>query len=188
MGEAEARKELDEIHASLARDTGKKKVPVLELFAPAMRLVLTIGIVVAIVQQITGINSVFFYSPMIFEQSGIGTNAAFMQAVLVGLVNLVFTLVAMALIDKLGRRPLLGFGLTGIAVCMLTLAYGFGAATYTLGQDAIDNLPTEIERVQIQAVADTTYDSDIDFREAVSGAIGVDASRVWNSARWLSGR
>ncbi len=57
-----------------------------------MKLVLTIGIAVAILQQITGINSVFFYAPMIFEQSGIGTDASFMQAVLVGLVNLVFTI------------------------------------------------------------------------------------------------
>ena len=125
-------------------------------------------------QQITGINSVFFYSPMIFEQSGIGTNAAFMQAILVGLVNLGFTIAAMALIDKLGRRPLLGFGMTGIAVCMLTLAYGFGSATYTLDQNAIDNLPIEIERARIVTVAGTTYESDVDFRQAVSAAIGSD--------------
>ena len=112
---------------------------------------------------------------MIFEQSGIGTNAAFMQAVLVGLVNLVFTVAAMALIDKLGRRPLLGFGLTGIAACMLTLAYGFGAATYTLDQAAVDQLPAEIDRAQISAIVDVPYDSDIDFREAVSTTIGADA-------------
>ena len=99
-----------------------------------MRLVLTIGVAVAILQQITGINSVFFYAPMIFEQSGIGTDASFMQAMLVGLINLVFTIAAMALIDKLGRRPLLIFGLAGIAVCMLTLSYGFASATYTLSQ------------------------------------------------------
>ena len=101
----------DAIRASLARDGGRGTVSVKELFAPALRLVLTIGIVVAIIQQATGINSVFFYAPMIFEQSGIGTNASFMQAVLVGLVNLVLTVVAMVLIDRLGRRPLLGFGL-----------------------------------------------------------------------------
>jgi len=119
---------------------------------------------------------------MIFEQSGIGTNAAFMQAVLVGLVNLAFTIVAMALIDKLGRRPLLGFGLTGIAVCMLTLSYGFGAATYTLDQDAIDKLPAEIERTQIATIVDTTFDSDIDFRVAVSSAVGENVYKQHESA------
>ena len=61
-----------------------------------MKLVLAIGISVAILQQITGINSVFFYAPMIFEQSGVGTDASFMQAVLVGLVNLVFTVLPFA--------------------------------------------------------------------------------------------
>ncbi len=101
---------------------------------------------------------------------------------LVGLVNLVFTVAAMALIDKLGRRPLLGFGMTGIAVCMLTLAYGFGSATYTLDQDAIDKLPAEIERTQIAAVADTTFDSDIDFRKAVSAAVGANVYKQHESA------
>ena len=92
-----------------------------------MRLVLGIGVSVAVLQQITGINSVFFYAPMIFEQSGIGTDASFMQAVLVGLVNLVFTVLAILFIDRIGRRPLLAAGLTGIALCMLLLSYGFGS-------------------------------------------------------------
>jgi SP family arabinose:H+ symporter-like MFS transporter len=92
-----------------------------------MRLVLAVTVSVAILQQITGINSVFFYAPMIFEKSGIGTDASFMQAVLVGLVNLVFTVLAILFIDRLGRRPLLGAGLTGIAVCMLLLSYGFAS-------------------------------------------------------------
>ena len=180
-GPEQAARDLKAIHESIEAEAELGGVSLRALFHPSMKLVLTIGISVGILQQITGINSVFFYSPMIFEQSGIGTNAAFMQAVLVGLVNLVFTIAAMALIDKLGRRPLLGFGLTGIAVCMLTLAYGFGAATYTLGQDAIATLPDEIDRTQIQAVADTTYDSDIDFRVAVSGAIGAEAYKQFES-------
>ncbi|MEM9172585.1 MAG: MFS transporter [Pseudomonadota bacterium] len=101
------------------------KVPVSELLQPALKKVLFIGIAVGVLQQITGINSVFFYAPVIFEQAGFGTNAAFMQAVLVGLTNLAFTVVAILMIDRLGRRPLLGFGLFGIAVCMFTLAWAF---------------------------------------------------------------
>jgi MFS family permease len=127
---------------------------------------------VAILQQITGINSVFFYAPMIFEQSGIGTNASFMQAVLVGVVNLVFTVIAILLIDKLGRRPLLGFGLAGIGVCMLTLAYGFGTATYELTDAALNDLPPAIERSQLEEIRDTTYNSDIEFKQALSAALG----------------
>ncbi|MBT8095325.1 MAG: sugar porter family MFS transporter, partial [Gammaproteobacteria bacterium] len=130
--EATAKANLAAVEQSLHDADSAAKLPLKELFAPAMRLVLTIGVSVAILQQITGINSVFFYAPMIFEQSGVGTDAAFMQAVLVGIVNLVFTVTAMLLIDRLGRRPLLGFGLAGIAVCMFLLSYGFGSATYTL--------------------------------------------------------
>jgi SP family arabinose:H+ symporter-like MFS transporter len=159
------------------------KLPLKELFSPAMRLVMTIGVSVAILQQITGINSVFFYAPMIFEQSGVGTDAAFMQAVLVGIVNLVFTVLAMMLIDKLGRRPLLGFGLTGIAACMFLLSYGFGSATYTLPADV--DVPQGIERAALQDVLGVEYGSDVEFREAVSAAIGSQAFKE-NESRLVS--
>ena len=181
-GPEQAARDLKAVRDSIEAEAELGGVSLKALFHPSMKLVLTIGISVGILQQITGINSVFFYSPMIFEQSGIGTNAAFMQAVLVGLVNLAFTIAAMALIDRLGRRPLLGFGMTGIAICMLTLSYGFGAATYTLDQDAIDGLPIEIERAQLVSVLDTSYESDIDFREAVSAAIGAEGYKQHESA------
>ena len=180
-GPEQARADLQVVHDSLSAEAETERVSIAQLFRPAMRLVMTIGISVAILQQITGINSVFFYAPMIFEQSGIGTDAAFMQAILVGIVNLVFTIAAMALIDKLGRRPLLGFGLTGIAVCMLTLAYGFGSATYTLTDDAIDALPAEIDRQQIVSIANVTYDSDIEYRQAVTEVIGNDVYKQYES-------
>ncbi len=180
-GPSQARTDLQAVHASIAAETGNDRAGLRDLFHPSMKLVLTIGIAVGILQQITGINSVFFYSPMIFEQSGIGTNAAFMQAVLVGLVNLVFTIAAMLLIDRLGRRPLLGFGLTGIAVCMLTLAYGFGAATYTLDRDDVDALPAGIDRPLLDTVTDITFDSDVEFRNAVSAAIGDEDYRRYES-------
>jgi sugar porter (SP) family MFS transporter len=140
-GRAEAEAELADVHASMSAAAGSDQATLRELFQPAMKLVLTIGISIAILQQITGINSVFFYAPMIFEQSGIGTDASFMQAVLVGLVNLVFTVLAILLIDKLGRRPLLGAGLVVIAGCMLLLAWGFGSATYTITPALLDGRP-----------------------------------------------
>jgi SP family arabinose:H+ symporter-like MFS transporter len=118
---------LGEVKESLAAEAKLGRASWSVLLHDSLRLVMVIAIVVGILQQITGINAVFFYAPMIFEKSGIGTNAAFMQAALVGLVNLVFTVVAMAVIDRIGRRPLLVLGLTGIAGCMLLLAWGFGA-------------------------------------------------------------
>jgi len=171
-GEKQATTDLKAVHDSLLEEAGKEQVSLAQLFRPSMKLVMTIGISVAILQQVTGINSVFFYAPMIFEQSGIGTDASFMQAVLVGVVNLVFTVVAILLIDKLGRRPLLGFGLGGIAICMLTLAYGFGSATYTLTNETIIELPAAIERSQVEQIKDTTYHSDIEFKQALSISLG----------------
>ena len=143
-GKTQAEADIKVVNDSLDAEAHLEKGTLKELFLPAMRLVLTIGIVIAILQQITGINSVFFYAPMIFEQSGIGTDAAFMQAVLVGIVNLVATVVAILLIDKLGRRPLLITGLVIIATSMLLLAYSFGSASTSPTGELVGMNPTLI--------------------------------------------
>jgi len=171
-----------DVKAMLRAEAGAAQGTLRELFAPAMKLVLTIGIAVAILQQITGINAVFFYAPMIFEQSGVGTDASFMQAVLVGLVNLVFTVLAILTIDKLGRRPLLLFGLTVIAVCMFLLAYGFGSATYTLNADALAALPDSLDVAALQPLLGQTFDSDVAFRGALGAAIGSESLIAHQSA------
>ena len=162
-GPEQADAALAEVRESLCASGEQQAAAFKELFRPAMRLVLTVGIAVAILQQITGINSVFFYAPMIFEQSGIGTDASFLQAVLVGLVNLVFTIVAMLCIDRLGRRPLLIAGLAGIAVCMLSLAYGFGNASYSLDRAALERLSAPLDTELIEPILDVSYDSDVAF-------------------------
>ncbi len=110
VGKAEAIEDLAAIKLSIRADANKEKASLKDIFKPALKAVLLIGVVLAILQQITGINSVFFYAPMIFEQSGIGTDAAFSQAIYVGLTNLIFTVVAIGLIDKIGRKPLLIIG------------------------------------------------------------------------------
>ncbi len=132
-----ARVEVERINKSIVEDATQPKGKFSDIFKPAMRLVITIGIVVAVLQQITGINSVFFYAPMIFELSGLGTDAAFMQAILVGLVNLAFTVLAILFIDRFGRKPLLTFGVAGIVISMSVLAYGFHSATYQLDKEDI---------------------------------------------------
>jgi len=180
-GGEQARRDLETIHASAVAGPATDKVRFGELFGSSMRLVLTIGIVVAVLQQITGINSVFFYAPMIFEQSGIGTDASFMQAILVGLVNLVFTVFAIALIDRLGRKPLLGYGVAGIAFCMFTLSYGFGAASYTLTRESIDALPAELDHGALGQLAGVTFDNDISYKAAIVQALDATALRDFQS-------
>ena len=180
--EESAVKVVKEIKESVLLDTApKEKISIKELFIPAMKLVLTIGIIIAILQQITGINSVFFYAPMIFEQSGIGTDAAFIQAILVGLTNVIFTILAMALIDKLGRKPLLAIGVSGITLSMFLLAFGFNAATYTLTDASISKLPAEINLVQLSALKNKTFESDTKFKDAVIATMGADIEKKYES-------
>jgi len=178
-GAEEAEADLRAVQASLDADAAKTNVGLTALFAPALKFVLLIGIVIAIVQQITGINAVFFYAPMIFEQSGIGTNASFVQAILVGLVNLVFTIVAIALVDRLGRKPLLITGLTGITIAMALLAYGVHGASYTLTSDAV--LPAAVSLDALQPILDTTFNSDVAFKQALESALGLATARQFES-------
>lgn len=175
--ETEARQQVESIQASLAEEAGRVKTPLSELFLPALRRVLVIGLVIAVIQQITGINAVFFYAPMIFEQSGIGKDAAFSQAVLVGLINLVFTLVAMALVDRLGRKPLLAFGLAGIAVSMLVLGGSFAAARYELTARSLENLPQGLEASRLAALQGRVFESDVAFKRALADALGAEQAR-----------
>jgi sugar porter (SP) family MFS transporter len=177
----EAKEQILNVKKSLATVEKKSKTPIGELFKPAMRLVLTIGVVVAVLQQITGINSVFFYAPMIFEQSGIGTDASFVQAIFVGLTNLVFTIIAILFIDKLGRKPLLTYGVAGIALMMFLLSYGFSTATYTLSDESISELSEEIDRVKLAPIVGQQFDNDISFKAAIAESLGEEESKKFES-------
>jgi SP family arabinose:H+ symporter-like MFS transporter len=179
VGRNEAEGELRMVKEALA--THEEQASLAELFRPTMRRVLTLGILVAVLQQITGINAVFFYAPTIFQQSGVGTDAAFMQGIFVGLINLVFTVLAIGLIDRLGRRPLLIAGLAGIAASMLLLAYGFGAATYTLSQETAAGLATKMDVAALSPLVGQTFESDTAFRAAAMEALGSTAFKVHES-------
>jgi SP family arabinose:H+ symporter-like MFS transporter len=172
-----ARADLESIRASTAVESSAERPPLQELFGRSMRRVVTIGVIVAVLQQITGINAVFFYAPMIFEQSGIGIDAAFMQAILVGLVNLLFTVLAILLIDRVGRKPLLVFGVSGMAACMLFLGWSFHSATYALSTESVAALPDAIDRAALRPLVGTSYDSDLAYKEAIVASLGSQVLR-----------
>lgn len=155
---------ISEILNNINEESKSQKLPITELFKPAMKLVITIGIVVGVLQQITGINAVFFYATSIFEQSGIGQDASFAQAILVGLINVVFTLVAMYLIDKLGRKPLLLIGTAGIIISMGLTAFGFHQATYTLTTEKIESLPADFDKSVLTSMTGITYQNDVAYK------------------------
>ncbi|WP_075352305.1 sugar porter family MFS transporter [Algoriphagus marinus] len=178
----QVKQDLEAIQQSIEKDKSKKKESFAELLNPTLRLVLTIGIVVSVLQQITGINSVFFYAPMIFEQSGIGTDASFVQAILVGLVNLAFTVLAILFIDKLGRKPLLIFGVAGIVICMFILAYGFNSATYTLPKDSLNEQIDTESLLKLESVSGITFTDDTSFKAAIVDAIGKEKATEYSAA------
>ncbi len=97
-----------------------------EIFKPSMHRVLIIGVVLAAFQQWCGINVIFNYAQEIFAAAGYGVSDILMNIVVTGVTNVVFTIVAMLLVDKLGRRPLLLIGAGGLALIYLLM----GAAYY----------------------------------------------------------
>ncbi|MBV8531772.1 MAG: sugar porter family MFS transporter [Candidatus Eremiobacteraeota bacterium] len=98
-----------------------------EAFAqPAIRRALFIGITLAVLQQVTGINTVIYYGPQIFQMAGIASaSASILAQSLVGGVNCVMTLVAIFFVDRIGRKPLLYAGLIGMFVALASLAFSF---------------------------------------------------------------
>lgn len=85
------------------------------------KTVLVIGVLLSVFQQFVGINVALYYAPRIFESMGAGKDASMMQTVIMGLVNVVFTVIAIATVDKWGRKPLLIVGSIGMAVGMFAI-------------------------------------------------------------------
>ncbi|MDO6694133.1 sugar porter family MFS transporter [Aliiglaciecola sp. 3_MG-2023] len=178
---AELKETLDNLEAGIQHSSSQQQGSFLALLKPNMRLVMIVGISIAILQQITGINAVFFYAPMIFEQSGFGTDASFMQAVLVGLTNLLFTVLAILLIDKIGRKALLLFGVSGIAICMALMAFQFGQASYQLDANSLSEVPLEISLQSQQVLTETTYEDDLQFKQALVTHLGKEQALIYES-------
>ena len=97
-----------------------------QLFQPGLRLALVIGVVLAVLQQVTGINAFLYYGPEIVKKLGATTDAALVQQIMVGAVNMIFTVVAIWTVDRWGRRPLMLVGAVGMGLCL----FAMGVAAY----------------------------------------------------------
>lgn len=102
-------------------------------------LVIVIGILLAVFQQLVGINVVLYYAPEIFRTLGQDTDSALFQTIIIGAINMIFTLVAIVTVDRFGRKPLQIIGAVGMAVSMIGLGFvfyfqsvGFGALIFML--------------------------------------------------------
>jgi MFS family permease len=124
-GLAAAARELAAIQETLA--VKSRHFGIRELLTGRLRHIMIFGLGIAFFQQATGINAIFYYLPTIFASSGGELSTSFAQSVLVGLVNVGMTFVAIWLIDRLGRRPLLSIGLVGTTLSLLTISWAFHA-------------------------------------------------------------
>jgi MFS family permease len=150
-----------------------------------MKTVLIIGFGIAFFQQITGINAIFYYAPMIFEMAGGGKDAAFMQAAILGVTNVVMTIVAMFFIDRLGRKPLLYIGAAGICISLAIVGFSFNNAKYTIDEKSMIALTEEVEQMgianhhmeninKLNQLKGNAFGSEVAFFGLVKQTVGVD--------------
>ena len=120
-GQGHASREIAEIEDAIGHEGGS----IFQLLLPGMRRPLLIGVGLAILQQVTGINTVLYFAPEIFKSAGLAATQAISDTVLVGVVNLAFTIVAIWVVDRVGRKPLLLIASAGMGVSLTLLSGSF---------------------------------------------------------------
>ena len=108
----------NEIQNSIKQET---KTQWQTLFKREFKVVLFVGIGLSILQQLTGINAILYYAPEIFKSLGSSTNASLLETTMLGVVNLIFTLISIYFVDRMGRKPLLYIGSIGMSVSLLAV-------------------------------------------------------------------
>ena len=146
-GKGFAGQALREIRDTLS--TGEiRKVRFRSLFGPGLAKVLVVGVVLAIYQQWCGINVIFYYAEEIFTAAGYGVSGVLFNIVITGTVNLIFTLIAIRLVDRLGRKPLMMAGSAGLAV-----VFGFIGASYAVHSRGVHLLALVVVAMALYALS-----------------------------------
>lgn len=126
IGGAEyAERECRNMESLISEEQGRHQGGFRQILHPSMRRVLLIGIVLAVFQQWCGINVIFNYAQEIFHAAGYGISDTLMNIVVTGVTNVVFTIVAIFLVDRVGRRPLLLFGAAGLTLIYLLMGIAY---------------------------------------------------------------
>ncbi|MCB0917704.1 MAG: sugar porter family MFS transporter [Actinobacteria bacterium] len=128
-----------EIEQSLAGET-KPKFSDLKGASLGLKPIVWVGILLSIFQQFVGINVIFYYSNSIWTAAGFSEDQAFLVTLITNTTNVVVTFIAIALVDKIGRKPLLLIGSAGMAVSLLIMAIVFGTAPIVDGQPVLEGL------------------------------------------------
>ncbi len=164
-GEAFAKAEHENITNSLQQHSHTSNArQIKEFFSKKMRLILIIALGLGIFQQVSGINSVLYYAPMIFESAGSGRDAAFVQAIAIGIVFLVVTIISMFIIDRLGRKPLLYAGVSIMALSLLITGICFHNASYSLNYKKIEATAATVMKADVWNAAKKIYPDAINYK------------------------
>lgn len=135
------------------------------LFSGKMRFVVWLAVVYAVVQGATGMNAVNFFAPIVFEQIGMSTDSAFFQTIVFGAIGVLFTIIAILLVEKLGRRFLTLAGLSLVVIAHSSSWYGFNSATYELSPAAITEIAAQdVDTSKLLQFSGNVYDSDVDLK------------------------
>jgi len=145
-------------------------------------LVIFIGILLSVFQQFVGINVVLYYAGNIFRNMGASTNSSLLQTILVGSVNLIFTVVAIVTVDKFGRKPLMIIGALGMAVSMISLGLAF--YTHNEGMLALIFMLSYTAFFAMSWGPVTWVLLSEIFPNSVRGAMSIAVSAQW-IANWL---
>lgn len=184
-GQEQSQVEYREIKDSIGQEKGRARATWGQVFSRRMRLVLIVGFGLAFFQQITGINAIFYYAPMIFEMAGGGKDSAFIQAAILGVTNVVMTIVAMFLIDRLGRKPLLYIGAVGITLSLSLVGLSFRNAQYTITPSSMKVLMRDVSLMsdgsrhlanieKLKQLEGVPFASEVEFFARVNGIVGQD--------------
>ena len=133
-GDDLAREEMKDISKAISQESGSFK----QLFSKDLRIPLLIGLALPLISQFTGITTVMYYAPTIFELAGFQSGSAFGTAALIGLVNMIFTVVAIWKIDHFGRKPILMAGFFGLSIALFLIGIQFS------GSQGVDQAGTMI--------------------------------------------
>ncbi|MGJ8694143.1 MAG: MFS transporter [Thalassotalea sp.] len=170
-------KTINEIKASIQQDSQHSTAEQLKnLFSRKMWFVLAIAICYAIVNGATGMNAVLFFAPMVFEQVGMSVEDTFMQTITIGVVGLISTVIAIAFVEKLGRRFLTLAGLSFVVIAHASTWFGFKQASYEFDQATLVTVSEQfvkggIEQVtlsKLPQLVGNTFDNDVDLKQALA--------------------
>jgi MFS transporter, SP family, galactose:H+ symporter len=119
------RREAEQRKAQQARERGPRRQGMRALLAPRLRPALIVGLTLAALQQFAGINTILYYAPTIMQETGLSASNSIVYSVAIGVINLAMTILALRLIDRLGRRALLLMSLGGMLISLVLLGLSF---------------------------------------------------------------